>query len=78
MIKASAHDAKTGRKVLIFGFSHANLVKLIASEPITFPGDAYGYDGDFFIFAGESEEAMAKMFLKISPDLKVYEDPNPS
>ncbi len=60
MIKFTA-TTRNGRKVIGLGFSHMNLDRLKANEPIRFKGEVIGMDGiDVLIFAGKTEESMAK------------------
>ena len=60
MIKFTATTAD-GRKLLGIGLSHENLKRLKDNQPIRFKGEAVNLDGyDVMIFAGATEESMAK------------------
>lgn len=47
-----------------FGLSHMNLEKLKAGLPIKINLEQFGLQGEVFIFAGETEKAMAEDLKK--------------
>ena len=60
MIKFTATTADN-RKLLAMGLSFENLKRLKDNQPIRFKGEDVDLDGmDVLIFAGETEESMAK------------------
>lgn len=68
MIKFTTTTADK-RKLLGLGLSHENLKRLKDNKPIRFKGEPLGLDGfDVLIFAGETEESMAK---ELDPAIKL-------
>lgn len=59
MLKAVIHD-EAGRSTLVCGLSHINLDRLREGKPIKIDGAAIGLPIDLFIFAGETEQTMAR------------------
>ena len=60
MIKFTA-NTPNGRMLLGIGLSHENLARLKDGMPIRFKGEPVGVPlYDFLIFAGKTEESMAK------------------
>lgn len=60
MLKMVAHNPRTGRSVLICGLSHINLDRLKQGQPIKIDGAAIELPIDLVIFAGETEQSMAR------------------
>lgn len=71
MIKAVGSD-EDGKPVLLLGLSYKNLKRLQADEPISFDGSTYGYPGRIMIFAGPTEESMARMIRNTNPGVTEY------
>jgi hypothetical protein len=70
MIKFTASDKETGRKLLAFGLSDGNLKKLRAGNPIhvnLVEMDPALREYDFMIFWGETEQSM---YEELKPALK--------
>jgi hypothetical protein len=62
MVKFTA-TTTDARKVIGLGLSRENVRRLIAGEPIVFPGEAIGEaHRDFLIFFGETEAQLREQF----------------
>jgi hypothetical protein len=64
---------KSGRTMIILGLSHANLERLKAGKPIAMTPMTHPVlppDIEFYIFAGETEEAMTQMLQDGGIDLR--------
>lgn len=75
MIKAAGTDSE-GKPVLLLGLSYANLKRLQADEPIIFDGVPYGYPGRIMIFAGATEESMARKIERENPKVVKHIEPD--
>lgn len=64
MIKMSATNPKTGRKLIILGVEDNNLNQLRRGRPIHIHGDKLGFDGDIVI---HYETTMAKLVKTFRP-----------
>ena len=75
MIKATGQD-EDGKPVLLLGLSYRNLKRLQADEPIAFDASPYGYPGRIIIFAGPTEEAMARQIVRDNPNVVRHVEPD--
>lgn len=74
MIKFTATSGD-GRQILGIGLSHVNLERLKDNQPIRFKGEDVGLpDIDVLIFAGETEESMAKQMDPLLTAATVIKD----
>lgn len=61
MIKMSADNPMTGKRMLVLGLSDGNLMRLREGKPIHVLGVEWGQPVDLMIFWGPTEAAMAEM-----------------
>jgi len=75
MLKAMMEGAD-GTKLYVFGLSHGNLDRLREGRPILIEGSEIGLEGRVLIFAGETEQSMARELADyIGPDTITKIDP---
>lgn len=75
MMKAAARNEK-GEGVMILGFSHENIWRMVQGQPIRTSADFMGVKGEIFIFVARDEATMHEMMkTMIGPNTEVHIDP---
>ncbi len=75
MIRATAHDRCTGRRIILLGLEEGNIERLRQGKPIHIHADELGFKGEIVIILGKDADELRKLLAPmIGPETDVRDD----